>query len=169
MPQPIAIPEGRHESLVYFIRLGTRVKIGVTTHLAARITALSLAPRFVILTMEGDRSLEAALHNLFADEREQGTEWFAYSKRLAAYIREHQEGQPNRFALSEGEAVQQAERIVLETRIASASMLKRKMRISWTRAKSLMAELERRGIVGPLEGPGCTRAVLARRVTKVSA
>lgn len=160
MQKPILIPEGRHDPLVYFIRLGSRVKIGYTTHLAARITGLSLATRFVVLTLDGGRELETQLHRHFAAEREEGTEWFAYSRRLRDYIVSHQEGFPERSLLSEEDAVREAERLVLELRIASASMLKRRLRISWGKAQRLMNELERRGVVSELEGRGCSRTVL---------
>ena len=162
MAQPIPVPAGPHPPLVYFVRLGNRVKIGYSTNLAARVAGLSLAPRFVVLTLDGDRTLEGRLHHRFADERERGTEWFVASKRLLAYIEEQRAGQSGQNHLR---AVQEAERIVLDTRIASASMLQREMRISFGRAQRLMNELEQRGIVGPLEGPGCSREVLARPST----
>ncbi|MFD3310079.1 DNA translocase FtsK [Streptomyces sp. NPDC058694] len=166
MTQPIAVPVGPHPPLVYFIRLGSRVKIGYSTNLAGRVAGLSLSPRFVVLTIDGDRTLESRMHQRFAAERERGTEWFVYSERLRQYIREQRAGQSEDLLLG---AVQEAERIVLEARIASASMLKRKMRISWGRAQSLMSELEQRGIVGALEGPGCSREVLVRTPVAVTA
>lgn len=163
MTEPIALPEGRHDPMVYFIRLGSRVKIGYTTNIAQRVANLSLHPRFVALLMPGSFALEAELHRHFAAERETGTEWFEYSKRVHAYVTSNRGEGRNTFELQDEEALVKAERIVTETWIASASMLKREMRISWGRAQRLMSELERRGIVGSLEGPGCSRAVLVRQ------
>lgn len=163
MANAIVLPEGRHEPSVYFIKLGDWVKIGYTTNIRGRVADLSLHPRFVVLLMHGSFTLEAKLHRHFSAERLEKTEWFRYSKRVHAYVTEHQGVGRNTFGLLEEDAVQEAERIVLETQMASASMLKRKMQISWGRAQKLMAELEKRGIVGPLERPGCSRDVLVRR------
>jgi S-DNA-T family DNA segregation ATPase FtsK/SpoIIIE len=47
---------------------------------------------------------------------------------------------------------QEAKRLVLETRKASASFLQRKLRIGYARAARLLDMLEERGIVGPADG-----------------
>lgn len=160
------IPVGRHKPLVYFIRNGNRVKIGYTTHLTARIAALSLSKTFVVLLLDGGRTLEREMHRRFAADRLGATEWFVYSNRLKAYIDSQVTAQEP--ALYEG-LLSEAERIVLDTQIASASMLQRRMRIGFGRARQLMSELERRGVVGPLEGPGCSRDVLVRQPVKLPA
>ncbi|MFE7360679.1 DNA translocase FtsK [[Kitasatospora] papulosa] len=153
------IPPGRHEPLVYFIRNGNRVKIGYTTHLAARVGALALTLRFVVLTLDGGRDLETAMHRRFAAERVEGTEWFVYSRRLREFIAAEQ-AKPQPF--SEDALLQEAVQHVTDTQLASASMLQRRMRISFSRAQYLMEQLEQRSVVGPLNGRGSTREVLVR-------
>lgn len=156
------IPAGRHEPLVYFIRNGNRVKIGYTTHLAARVAALTLTLRFVVLTLDGGRDLETTLHRRFADERLEGTEWFVYSRRLREYIASEQ-AKPQHPSISDEDLIWEAVRHVTDTQLASASMLQRRMRISFARAQHLMEQLEQRAVVGPLDGRGSTRAVLVRQ------
>ncbi len=56
--------------------------------------------------------------------------------------------------------IEEAIRILRQTRRASASLLQRRLRIGYPRAARLLDELEARGIVGPPEGPGREREVL---------
>jgi len=58
------------------------------------------------------------------------------------------------------ELYDQAVRIVTETRKASISGVQRRLKIGYNRAARLVEEMERSGIVGPLESNG-TREVLA--------
>lgn len=46
----------------------------------------------------------------------------------------------------------EAVKIVMESRSASASMLQRRLRIGYNRAANLIEELEKRGVVGPAQG-----------------
>lgn len=160
------IPAGRHEPLVYFIRNGNRVKIGYTTNLAARVAALTLTLRFVVLTLDGGRDLETIMHRRFAAERLEGTEWFVYSRRLREYI-ESERAAPRRSV--EDTLFWEAVRHVTDTQLASASMLQRRMRISFARAQHLMEQMEQRAVVGPLSGRGGTRAVLVRQAVALPA
>jgi S-DNA-T family DNA segregation ATPase FtsK/SpoIIIE len=56
--------------------------------------------------------------------------------------------------------IEEAIRVLRQTRRASASLLQRRLRIGYPRAARLLDELEARGIVGPPEGPGREREVL---------
>jgi hypothetical protein len=83
---PWPIPEGKHRPVVYFVQNGDRVKIGTTTNLRSRISALSLRPTDIVLLVNGGRPFEQALHKRFATLRVGNTEWFANSGPVAEYI-----------------------------------------------------------------------------------
>lgn len=85
-PSPWVIPEGKHRPVVYFVQNGDRVKIGTTTNLRSRISALSLRPTDIVLLLNGGRTHEQALHKRFAILRVGNTEWFANSGPVAEYI-----------------------------------------------------------------------------------
>ncbi|PIK14568.1 DNA translocase FtsK [Halobacteriovorax sp. JY17] len=53
---------------------------------------------------------------------------------------------------SDDDMYNQALRIVMESRSASASMLQRRLRIGYNRAANLIEEMETKGIVGPAQG-----------------
>ena len=53
---------------------------------------------------------------------------------------------------SDDDIYNQALKIVMETRSASASFLQRRLRIGYNRAANLIEEMERRGVVGPSQG-----------------
>jgi len=53
---------------------------------------------------------------------------------------------------SDDDMYNQAIRIVMESRSASASMLQRRLRIGYNRAANLIEEMESKGIVGPAQG-----------------
>jgi len=77
------------QSVVYYIRLGDRVKIGTTVNMAARMS--SLVPDEILATEPGDRQLEKMRHKQFAAQRIRG-ERFRLDDELAAHIamiREH--------------------------------------------------------------------------------
>jgi hypothetical protein len=75
MGQVIAWPGRRPpepESVVYFVRIGEFIKIGVTTNLKQRVKAFRTGTAEninVLLTVPGDRHLERALHALFNLDR----------------------------------------------------------------------------------------------------
>ncbi len=88
--RPIAVEKllwnGSHQSVVYFVQNGSRVKIGFTTNIKGRIGTLSLRTNDVLLTLAGGRDLESALHFRFQEYRVGGTEWFQMSQEVRRYI-----------------------------------------------------------------------------------
>ncbi|MFF4146961.1 GIY-YIG nuclease family protein [Streptomyces sp. NPDC001698] len=76
-----------HEPQVYFIRHGSRVKIGFTRNLGKRLNALSLRATEVIAVLDGDRDLERALHRYFGPFRIGTTEWFQDAQAIRTYVR----------------------------------------------------------------------------------
>lgn len=77
---------GEHESVVYFIANGGRVKIGYTTNLKSRVSALSLRTDSVLLALVGGPDLERALHARFAENRSGDTEWFEMSSEIFRFV-----------------------------------------------------------------------------------
>lgn len=77
---------GVHDPLVYFIRNGTRIKIGWTTNLKARLSSLSLPPGAVALTVPGGPETEDVMHARFAGARVGRTEWFEAVPELESFI-----------------------------------------------------------------------------------
>jgi S-DNA-T family DNA segregation ATPase FtsK/SpoIIIE len=57
-----------------------------------------------------------------------------------------------------------AVRIVTETRKASVSYVQRRLRIGYNRAARIMERMEREGVVGPAQGSGREREVLAQQI-----
>jgi S-DNA-T family DNA segregation ATPase FtsK/SpoIIIE len=55
-------------------------------------------------------------------------------------------------------------RIVSETRLASISMLQRRLRVGYNRAARMIEKMEQEGIVGPSDGSGKPREVLISRI-----
>lgn len=82
---------GHHESCVYLISNGNRVKIGMTTKLGRRLEALQVQASDVQLLLLGGRELESALHEYFADFRLGATEWFERSATIESFIRSKRE------------------------------------------------------------------------------
>ena len=81
---------------VYFLEgVGTGlVKIGKTTHINKRISALknqSPIELRLLLSIEYDDDLERRLHEYFSDERAHG-EWFEASGRMKAFMRSYLDG-----------------------------------------------------------------------------
>ncbi|HXF03438.1 MAG TPA: GIY-YIG nuclease family protein [Arthrobacter sp.] len=86
-PKPVgAHMGGSHGPVVYFADTGARIKIGTSTNLRKRIRSLSLQEKDVVLLLQGGLMLERALHDTFAKERIDSTEWFAKSERLMKFI-----------------------------------------------------------------------------------
>lgn len=75
-----------HDPLVYFIRNGARIKIGWTTNLKGRLSALSLPADAAVLTVPGGPQTEKEMHALFANLRVGRTEWFEITPELEAFI-----------------------------------------------------------------------------------
>lgn len=76
--------------VVYYLRLGDRIKIGTTFNPRSRFAAL---PHDEVLAFErGDRRLEHRRHEQFAADRLGGSEWFRASDSLVAHAAELAEG-----------------------------------------------------------------------------
>lgn len=78
--------QSSHQSVVYFLANGDRVKIGVSTNVAARVSALSFRKGNVLLLLQGGYDLEADLHDHFQADRVGRTEWFVLSSRIRDYV-----------------------------------------------------------------------------------
>lgn len=77
-----------HAPLVYFLRVGDRVKIGTTTNLSERVKALSLTLSEVTHVIPGDAEMERTLHERWDRYRVHANrEWFHASGSLAAFLR----------------------------------------------------------------------------------
>lgn len=107
-PQPVLEPAGpvgeeiediddlftaAHAPVVYFLRNGTRVKIGTTRNLRPRVARLALRPDNVIRVEHGGQDYEQSLHARFDAYRVGNTEWFELRGELADYLGEP-EAQP---------------------------------------------------------------------------
>lgn len=75
--------KGETESVVYYMRVGDRVKIGFSTNLTGRIAAL--APEEVLAVEPGGRLLEGVRHRQFADLRVT-REWFRMEEPLVSHM-----------------------------------------------------------------------------------
>lgn len=75
-----AIAEGE---VVYYMRIGNRVKIGWSTNLPLRLAAIN--PEELMATELGNRILERVRHDQFAELRTHG-EWFQLDERLTEHI-----------------------------------------------------------------------------------
>ncbi|MFD1274882.1 GIY-YIG nuclease family protein [Streptomyces kaempferi] len=75
-----------HAPVVYFLRNGSRVKIGTTRNLRRRIASLALRPDDVIRVEHGGQDYEHSLHARFNAHRVGNTEWFELREDLAAYL-----------------------------------------------------------------------------------
>jgi hypothetical protein len=87
------LPDGTHPPVVYFMRNGTRVKIGTTSHIRNRVRRLALRPENVALITPGDRDAEHAFHQRFATYRVGDTEWFDETGTLRDFIETERLGQ----------------------------------------------------------------------------
>jgi len=102
-PQPVLEPAGpvgeeiedfddlftaSHAPVVYFLRNGTRVKIGTTRNLRPRVARLALRPDNVIRVEHGGQDYEQSLHARFDAYRVGNTEWFELRGELADYLGE---------------------------------------------------------------------------------
>lgn len=76
---------GRKHQIVYYMRIGNRVKIGTTTNLKVRLEAIN--PEELLCTEPGGHPLEKQRHRQFAALRTHG-EWF----RLEGELQQHIDG-----------------------------------------------------------------------------
>lgn len=75
-----------HAPVVYFLRNGSRVKIGTTRNLRRRIAGLALRPDDAVRVEHGGQDYEQSLHARFDAHRVGNTEWFELREDLAAYL-----------------------------------------------------------------------------------
>lgn len=75
-----------HAPVVYFLRNGSRIKIGTTRNLRRRIAGLALRPDDAIRVEHGGQDYEQSLHARFHAHRVGNTEWFELRDDLAAYL-----------------------------------------------------------------------------------
>lgn len=79
-------PQPQPSSHVYAMRFGDLVKIGFTTNLPARMTAI---PHDELVGLaEGGRVEEKRVHAVLAKHRHNG-EWFRYNDEVSTWIAEH--------------------------------------------------------------------------------
>jgi hypothetical protein len=76
-----------HSPLVYFIRIGNRVKIGTTTNLRRRVNDLSLTLGEVAKVVPGGADVEKVFHERFRAYRiHHNREWFDARGPLAVFL-----------------------------------------------------------------------------------
>ncbi|MFJ9378953.1 GIY-YIG nuclease family protein [Streptomyces sp. NPDC101455] len=75
-----------HAPVVYFVRNGSRVKIGVTQNLARRMRSISLRPSDVIRVEHGHTTYETLLRDRFRALRVGDTNWFELRGELTEYL-----------------------------------------------------------------------------------
>ncbi|MBM3641578.1 MAG: GIY-YIG nuclease family protein [Alphaproteobacteria bacterium] len=88
IPAGIVIADGDCRSFVYFIRVGSAVKIGMSNNVRARGAALQTArdERIEILySLKGGPSTERYFHRLFSRERIPG-EWLLYEGAIKNFL-----------------------------------------------------------------------------------
>lgn len=74
-------------SVVYFVAVGNRVKIGTTTNLKRRLSGLALpGDARVLRVIPGGRTGERIYHRRFATQRIGESEWFWLEGPLAEYL-----------------------------------------------------------------------------------
>lgn len=78
-------------TVVYYMRIGNRCKIGYSANLAGRLDAIN--PEELLVTEPGGPAQEAARHSQFADLRTHG-EWFRYEGALAEHVAQLQAARP---------------------------------------------------------------------------
>lgn len=86
---------------IYFLQVGSHIKIGWATDLAKRMRAYP--PNSILMAVQpGTRAAEAKLHKRFAVHRSHGREWYplvpAILEHIAAVVRDHGTPDPVAFA-----------------------------------------------------------------------
>lgn len=78
-------------SVVYYMRIGNRCKIGFSTNIAARLEAIN--PEELLATEPGGQAQEAARHGQFRKLHTHG-EWFRYEDALMEHVTQLQAAAP---------------------------------------------------------------------------
>lgn len=87
LERPAKAPVEKRD-VVYVVQCDYRVKIGYTANLASRMHALKTAhhrPLRLLVSFDGDKTIEKAIHARFADLRVAG-EWFALRKPIKEWL-----------------------------------------------------------------------------------
>ncbi len=85
-----------HSPLVYFLKVGDRVKIGTSTNLQGRMSSLSLSLTDVLLVVPGGRDIEHEYHQRFNRQRiSYDREWFNISGELRSFLQLHRQDAPS--------------------------------------------------------------------------
>jgi hypothetical protein len=74
------------EGLIYYIQIGSHIKIGWTSDLGKRSRAYPPNAQ-LLATQPGTRTEERALHRRFAHHRTHGREWYPLAKELLDHVR----------------------------------------------------------------------------------
>lgn len=83
IPRPLRTAKYRHDPVVYYMRLGTFVKIGWSSNITSR--RQDIGPQGVMALEFGTKKLERERHNQFVHCHEH-LEWFRLDDQLAAWI-----------------------------------------------------------------------------------
>jgi len=79
----IATKGGRHDPIVYYMRMGDLVKVGTTVNIGQRWT--NIQPEEVLAIEPGDETLELLRHRQFALSHSHG-EWFHLAEPMLAHV-----------------------------------------------------------------------------------
>lgn len=75
----------KHDPIVYFVGIGTSVKIGTSTNMRVRLTSFALFPENIIVLIRGGSDVEHAFHERFNEQHIRG-EWFKFSGQLRSFL-----------------------------------------------------------------------------------
>ena len=92
-------PKLKHKPVVYFIQVGSYIKIGTTTAIKHRVVDLNTKPNKhpnldefktnspeLLGTVKGSIATECELHDIFSEYRVGNSEWFTMSPALLLFI-----------------------------------------------------------------------------------
>ncbi len=150
----------------------TRVAFQVSSRVDSRtildqMGAESLLGHGDMLYLSAGSAMPERVHGAFLDDHEVH-KVAEYLRQLGApdYMDEILQGEPEAVSVDEGGDAEadplydQAVQVVLESRKASISYVQRRLRVGYNRSARLVEQMERAGLVGPLQGNG-SREVLA--------
>lgn len=119
------------------------------------ISAETTKPKRIQAAYISDKEVRKAINYIITKEKETvlKTEMDGnLIQEIEKTVSEETEGQQTSFYEGEDNLFEDAKRVVLEAKKASASLLQRRLRVGYARAARLIDILEERGIVGPAEG-----------------
>lgn len=124
--------------------------------------AEKLLGRGDLLFLSSESPLPRRVQGVYIEEKEikRVVEWFGSQNQkpefdpnlLFALEREEQTKEGEEILEEEDPLYEDAKRVVIEAKRASASLLQRRLKIGYARAARLLDILEKRGIVGPAQG-----------------